>query len=86
MCTTKTVKPFYVNQQEYHNCPGKGMLTIPMIQEGAKVKVTVNEREDYISGEHVQMADGRPIMSVTVEREDGIDCSVYAPVVTTVKK
>lgn len=83
-CNTRAAKPFAVNQQEYHNCPGKGMLTIPMVREGEKAKVTFNEREDYINGDGVQVdGNNRPIMNVTVEREDGIDCSVFAPVVTT---
>jgi hypothetical protein len=52
-----------------------------MVPAGTKVKVTVREREDYVMGEDVQTdSDGRPVMSVTVEREDGSnDTTVYAP-------
>ena len=79
-CPVKVQKPRVVNQQEYHTCRGMKMLTIPMVEEGKKVKVTANEREDYVRNELVQTdAEGRPVMNVTIEREDGIDCTVYAP-------
>jgi hypothetical protein len=56
------------------------MLTVPMVEEGQKVNITSNEREDYIGKEDVQTdAEGRPIMNVIIEREDGQDCVVYAP-------
>lgn len=83
-CTTTAQKPFALENVEYHLCPGMGMLTVQMVEEGMRVKVTANEREDYINGEAVQTdSNNRPIMNVTVEREDGIDCTVYAPAVTT---
>jgi hypothetical protein len=51
-----------------------------MVEEGQKVNITSNEREDYIGKEDVQTdAEGRPIMNVIIEREDGQDCVVYAP-------
>jgi hypothetical protein len=82
-CPTAARKPRQLNHQEYHNCPALGNLSVPMIEQGQRVKVTVNEREDYTNGDAVQTdGAGRPVMSITVEREDGIDCSVYAPAAT----
>ena len=79
-CPTVALRPFVVNHQEYHLCKGMKMLTVPLIEEGKKVKITANEREDYIKNEIVQTdGDGRPVMNVTIEREDGQDCVVYAP-------
>ena len=57
-----------------------GGLSVPLIEEGMRVNVTVNEREDYVAGDAVQVdGNNRPVMSITTEREDGIDCAVYAP-------
>lgn len=79
-CPAVVRKPRDLAAQEFHNCPGMGMLSMPMVEQGVKVKVTVNEREDYINNDVVQVdGNNRPVMSVTTEREDGIDCAVYAP-------
>lgn len=67
---------------EYHLCQGMKGLCVPLVEKGTKAKVTANDREDYVGNQTVQTdGDGRPVMSVTVEREDGTDCVVYAPVV-----
>jgi hypothetical protein len=51
-----------------------------MVEAGDRVKVTVNEREDYIGDETVTSVGGRPIMSVVTERQDGSnDVVVFAP-------
>lgn len=53
-----------------------------MVPEGTRCDVYAVEREDYVGKEHVQTdGDGRPIMSVITEREDGQDCAVLAPMV-----
>lgn len=64
---------------EFHHCAGLGGLWAPMVPAGTRCKAEVNEREDYIGGERVQLHDGRPVMNVTVTRDDGTDCAVYAP-------
>lgn len=65
----------------FHTC--RNGLTTPFVPEGERRKVTTNLREDYIGSEAVQLdADGRPVMNVTVERPDGLDCAVYAPCAT----
>ena len=67
----------------FHSCRGLFGLTTPLVQQGTKCKVTANEREDYINGEDVQLdGRGRPVMNVITEREDGTDCTVYAPSVS----
>jgi len=65
----------------FHACKGLQGLTAPMVQAGTRAKVTAVEREDYIGNEQVQLSpEGRPIMAVITEREDGSnDVAVFAP-------
>jgi len=73
---TREIRP----HSRFHTCPRLGMLTAPMLPEGMKAKVEAHEREDYIGSDLVRTdEDGRPIMSVTTEREDGTDIIVFAP-------
>lgn len=63
-----------------HPCRGLKGLTMPFLPAGTKAKNVAVEREDYVGAEHVQVdGDGRPIMSVITVRDDGQDCTVYAP-------
>lgn len=64
-----------------HVCPKLGGITAPMIHAGTKAKIVRHDREDYVGQELVQRdPQGRPLMSVTVERPDGSnDTIVYAP-------
>ena len=67
----------------FHNCAGMKGLSAPMVPAGTKCKVEANEREDFIAGELVQTdGDGRPIMNLITTRDDGQDCTVYAPTAT----
>ena len=62
----------------FHSC--RTGLTAPMVEQGTRVKIEVHVREDYVGKELVQCdANGKPVMSVTVTRDDGQDCTVYAP-------
>lgn len=64
----------------FHDCPGLGGLTAPMVLAGVDCKVVMVEREDYVGREEVQLAGGRPVSAVRVERADGSnDCVIYAP-------
>jgi hypothetical protein len=64
-----------------HPCAGMRGLVVPMVAAGTKAKLEAIEREDYIAGEDVQYdSEGRPVMSVLTTRDDGEDCTVYAPV------
>ncbi len=74
---TREVQP----HTRFHSCPGLAGLTAPMVPAGARVRVRANEREDYVGREDVRLDDnGRPIMSITTDHEDGRrDCVVFAP-------
>jgi hypothetical protein len=60
-------------------------LTVPMVPAGTRCRRQAVEREDYIGRETVQTCgEGRPVMSVITTRDDGQDCTVYAPVATAI--
>lgn len=64
----------------FHDCSALGGLTAPLVLEGVDCKVVALEREDYLGGEDVRWANGRPVSAVRIERADGSnDCVVYAP-------
>lgn len=66
----------------FHRCRGEGVyagLFAPLVPAGVSAKVTVRERDDYIGDERVQYHQGRPVMAVVTEREEGQDCMVFAP-------
>lgn len=66
---------------QFHSCRGLHGLTAPMVPAGTKCKVTAHEREDYIGQEKIQTdGEGRPVMNVITTRDDGQDCTVFAPV------
>lgn len=68
----------------HHPCPGMAGLMVPLVREGHRANLLAVEREDYVGKEDVLLdANGRPIMAVTVEHEDGsTDRNVYAPTAT----
>ena len=70
--------------QRMHPCKGTQGLTVPMVTAGTRCKIETVEREDYVGRELVQLAPetGRPVMAVVTTREDGQDCTVYAPAAT----
>lgn len=66
-----------------HDCPTVAGLSVPLVPEGTRAVARAHEREDYVNGDLVRHdANGRPMMSVTVERDDGNDCVVFAPTAT----
>ncbi|MFI6304279.1 hypothetical protein ACIBCH_20605 [Amycolatopsis thailandensis] len=62
-----------------HSCAGLGGLTVPMVPAGVRAEHRLVEREDYVGREQVQLHEGRPVMNVTTIRDEGQDCTVYAP-------
>lgn len=66
---------------QFHHCRGLLGMWAPMVPaEVRRAAVVAHEREDYVGDEDVRRdGEGRPIMSVTIEREDGVDCVAYAP-------
>ncbi|MGW2213191.1 hypothetical protein [Streptomyces sp. NPDC001781] len=64
----------------FHPCAGLAGLLAPMVLDGVRAHVRAVVREDYVGAEDVRCdGDGRPVMAVVTEREDGQDCAVYAP-------
>lgn len=63
-----------------HPCRGLAGLMTPLVPKGTDCKVEAVDRGDYVGQELVQTdGNGRPVMSVVTTRNDGQDCTVYAP-------
>lgn len=66
-----------------HPCPGLAGLMVPLVPAGQHCKVEAVEREDWIARELVQTdGEGRPVMAVVTTKDDGQDCTVFAPAAT----
>jgi hypothetical protein len=80
-CSQTDVTHDVVPHFRYHTCPGWRGMSAPFILEGTKAKVTLHEPEDYVGDRMVQRDErGRPVMSITTERENGrMDTIVFAP-------
>lgn len=82
-CTATDVTHEAQPHSRMHACRGLAGLTAPMVPAGTRAEHRPVEREDYINGDLVQVdGNGRPVMSVITMRDDGQDCTVYAPVAT----
>lgn len=78
VATDTTCTPY--PHTRFHRCPGVAGLEAPMLPAGVRGKVEAREREDYISGDDVRLdGNGRPVMSLVTTRDDGQDCTVFAP-------
>ena len=67
----------------FHSCRSLKGLTAPFVVDGTKAKIEVVERGDYVNGDRVQTdGEGRPVMSLITTRDDGQDCTVFAPAAT----
>lgn len=66
-----------------HKCNSMHGLTAPLIPVGSKGKHDIVEREDYVGKEDVFLNEGRPVMSVVTTRDDGQDCTIFAPTAKT---
>lgn len=68
----------------FHPCRGLRGLAAPMTREGTRARVRSVDRDDYVAGELVQTdGNGRPVMAVVTDRDDGMDCAVLAPTAQT---
>lgn len=66
------------SKKAFHPCPKIPGLMSPMLIKGQSGKIVARVREDYVGKELVQCdANGRPIMSVVVTRDEGEDVAVY---------
>ena len=64
----------------FHRCHALAGLAAPMVPAGTRAKVEAVERGDYVGTDDVQYdGNGRPIQAVVTTRDDGQDCTVYAP-------
>lgn len=66
----------------HHRCKRMGGLMVALIPAGQKAKVEAIERQDYVGSDIVDYTDGKVIMSTVVIRDDGQDCTAYAPCAT----
>jgi hypothetical protein len=74
-------------QTPMHQCVGLAGTWVPFVPANSNAVVKVEERQDYIGTDTVfHDANGRPIMAVYTEREDGQDCHILAPSVNMVVK
>jgi hypothetical protein len=79
-CSTTDVTERADVHQQLHPCRAMGGLTVPLVEQGMRVKVSVHEREDFLGDEVVTTDEnGRPIMAVSIIRDDGEDRVVFAP-------
>ena len=81
-CTTETVTHEAQPHSQLHRCKGMHGIITPMVPKGIKAGFVVREREDYIGTDTVRLQNDRPVMSVTVDRDDGQDSVVFAPAAT----
>ena len=74
--TTREARP----HSRFHICPRTRYLTVPMVRKGLSAKVVLTEREDYVGKELVRLDPerGRPVQNVTIVRDNGQDCAVFA--------
>lgn len=63
-----------------HDCPALGFLSTPLLPAGVNGKHEAVERPDYVGDEDVRYdANGRPVMAIVTTRDEGQDCTVFAP-------
>lgn len=69
-------------QVPLHQCAGLAGTWVPFVPAGSEAILRVEERQDYVGKDTPFMdANGRPIMAVYTQREDGEDCHILAPTV-----
>ncbi len=52
----------------------------PLIPSSTRGESRIVERQDYIGTDLVQLTPGgRPVMAVVTTRDDGEDCTIFAP-------
>ena len=82
-CTFEDVTHEAQPHSRFHTCRGLFGITAPMVPKGTRADVRAVEREDYIGTETPQIApNGRPVMAVVTERDDGQDAAVFAGLAT----
>ena len=70
----------YDSKLPHHRCKLMNGLPVALIPAGTKAKVVAVERQDYVKKELVRTdSEGNVIMATVVTRDEGQDCTVYAP-------
>jgi hypothetical protein len=62
-----------------HQCAALKGAWVPFVEHGVKARLRINEREDFV-GDDIPWTDdeGRVIMSVTTQRDEGEDTHIMA--------
>lgn len=77
-CTSEAVT--VDGKMPMHRCGQTHGLLVPLTPAGVRAEHRPTERGDWVGREIVQTdARGRPVMSTVTVRDDGQDCTVYAP-------
>jgi hypothetical protein len=68
----------------FHNCRRLVGLSVPFVPAGTKGRHVVRQPDDYVGDSDVQTdGEGRVVMSLQTVRDQGEDCTVYAPCATS---
>lgn len=63
-----------------HQCPKFRGAWIPFVEAGMDAGFRVNYRQDYLGKDTaITDGDGNVVQSVTTQRENGEDCTIFAP-------
>lgn len=82
-CTFTDVTHEQNPHSRMHACRGLRGMTAPMVPDGTKCKVELQQREDYLNGDLVQYdSEGKTWTGCITTRDDGQDATVYAPTAT----
>ena len=66
-----------------HQCPKLHGAWAPFVLDGVHARLETVERGDYVGSDLVTVdGNGRPVMSVVTRRDDGEDCTIFAPCAT----
>jgi hypothetical protein len=66
-----------------HQCPRLRGAWAPFVEAHVNARLELVERGDYVNGDLVQVdGEGRPVMSVVTHRDNGQDCTIFAPCAT----
>jgi hypothetical protein len=63
-----------------HSCAALAGVWAPFVPAGTRAEHRIIERGDWVGHELVQCdRTGRPVMALVTVRDDGEDCTVFAP-------
>lgn len=66
-----------------HQCAGLHGAWAPFVPTGVHARLETVDRGDYVGKDLVTCdGNGRPVMAVKTRRNDGEDCTIFAPCAT----